>query len=107
MLYGIPYYIDGWSEKEIAQHDYNLIFNVNGGEYPVCSDYAGASEHRLKRTFVEWQKMGFDTHSVTADPLFVCPKSDDYRLKPESPALKLGFIPIDVTKIGLKIEKTK
>ena len=105
MVYGIPYYIDGWSEKEIAQHDYNLIFNVNGGEYPICSDYARASEHRAKRTFAEWQKMGFDGYSVIADPLFVDPAHDDYRLRPESPALGLGFQPIDIKRIGIRKEQ--
>ena len=44
--------------------------------------------------------MGFDTHSVIADPLFVNFKNGDYRLKPESPALKLGFKQIDIDKIG-------
>ena len=50
----------------------------------------------------EWQKMGFDTHSLIADPLFVDPEHDDYRLKPESPAFKLGFQPIEVTRIGMR-----
>ena len=40
------------------------------------------------------------THSVVADPLFVDPNSDDFRLKPDSPALKLGFHRIDQSKIG-------
>lgn len=101
-LQGIPYYIDGWCDKEIAQHDHNLIFNVNDGVYPVCSDYAGQSVHHPMRTFGEWRRMGFDVHSAIADPLFVDPDSDDYRLKPESPALTLGFQPISVEKIGVR-----
>jgi hypothetical protein len=36
-----------------------------------------------------------------ADPLFVDPEHRDYRLKPESPALALGFKPIDVNEAGL------
>ena len=48
----------------------------------------------------QWQKEGFDTHSVVADPRFVDPDKDDYRLKPDSPAFKLGFEPIPVEKIG-------
>jgi hypothetical protein len=32
--------------------------------------------------------------------LFVDPDNDDYGLKPESPAFKLGFKPIPVDKIG-------
>jgi len=48
----------------------------------------------------EWRKAGFDTGSVVADPLFVDPAHDDYRLKPESPALRMGFTPIPVDRIG-------
>ena len=32
--------------------------------------------------------------------MFVAPEKDDRRLKPDSPALKLGFKPIPVEKIG-------
>ena len=49
--------------------------------------------------------MGFDTHSLLADPLFVDPARDDYRLRPESPAFKLGFQPIDMSRIGIRKEE--
>ena len=44
--------------------------------------------------------MGYDTHSLIGDPLFVDPDQGDYQLEPESPALKLGFVPIDLARIG-------
>jgi hypothetical protein len=47
-----------------------------------------------------WQSLGFDTHSLVANPLFVNAAKDDYRLQRNSPALKLGFKPIPVDKIG-------
>jgi parallel beta-helix repeat protein len=47
-----------------------------------------------------WQAQGLDMHSLLADPLFVDMKRGDYRLKPGSPALKLGFKPIAVDRIG-------
>jgi hypothetical protein len=50
--------------------------------------------------WIAWQLRGADQHSLVADPLFVDPDKDDYRLKPESPAFKLGFQPIPVEKIG-------
>ncbi len=47
-----------------------------------------------------WRKEGWDRQSVIADPMFVAPEKDDYRLKPESPAFKLGFRQIPVEEIG-------
>ena len=38
---------------------------------------------------------------VNQDPHFVDAAKGDYRLKPDSPALKMGFKPIPVEKIGL------
>jgi hypothetical protein len=46
-----------------------------------------------------WQALG-DQHSVIADPKFLAPGKDDYRLAPDSPAWKLGFQAIPVEKIG-------
>jgi hypothetical protein len=47
-----------------------------------------------------WQATGMDRNSVIADPQFVDPARDDYRLRPGSPAFALGFKPIPVEKIG-------
>jgi hypothetical protein len=47
-----------------------------------------------------WQALGLDQHSVIEDPQFVDRAGGDYRLKPESPALAMGFEPIPVEKIG-------
>ncbi|NIA12581.1 MAG: right-handed parallel beta-helix repeat-containing protein [Nitrospiraceae bacterium] len=70
--------------------DNNCYWDTSSDEL----DFAG-------RTFAEWQAEGFDTHSIVADPLFVNAEAGDFRLKPESPALQLGFNPIDTTGIGL------
>ena len=51
-----------------------------------------------------WQNAGWDKNSLVADPLFVDWKKDDWRLKPESPAFKLGFKAIPVEKIGIRPE---
>jgi hypothetical protein len=52
-------------------------------------------------TFDQWQAKGLDANSIVADPKFIDAAKDDYRLRPDSPALKLGFRPIPVDKIGL------
>ncbi|NJO95190.1 MAG: hypothetical protein HC764_03310 [Pleurocapsa sp. CRU_1_2] len=41
----------------------------------------------------EWQRRGRDAHSIIADPMFIAPERGDFRLKPNSPALKMGFKP--------------
>jgi hypothetical protein len=50
--------------------------------------------------FDRWRVAGQDQHSVVADPLFVDPRNDNYRLRPNSPALRAGFQPIPVDLIG-------
>ena len=51
-------------------------------------------------TLEKWRSRGHDLHSLIADPLFVAPMKDDFRLKSGSPAFKLGFRPIDLSGIG-------
>ncbi len=53
------------------------------------------------KDFQQWQASGRDAGSIVADPLFVAPENRDYRLKPGSPALKLGFKPFDLTQAGV------
>ncbi|MDX1932924.1 MAG: right-handed parallel beta-helix repeat-containing protein [Capsulimonadales bacterium] len=47
-----------------------------------------------------WQARGFDAGSRIADPLFVAPEKGDFSLKPDSPALKMGFVPFDLSTVG-------
>lgn len=82
------------SPKGVEECDHNLYFQANQNKLRVV----GLPEESFDR----WREMGFDQHSVVADPLFVDPEHGDYRLKPESPALKLGFKPIPVERIGLR-----
>jgi hypothetical protein len=52
--------------------------------------------------YLETQKaLGVENHSLCADPEFVDLANGDLRLKPKSPAWKLGFQPIDMAAIGL------
>ena len=47
-------------------------------------------------------RSGVEKGSIVADPLFVNPAGHDYRLRPDSPAIKLGFVPFDPRKAGRK-----
>ena len=53
-------------------------------------------------SFAEWQKRVNDEGSVFADPHFADWQNHDFTLSPESPALKLGFRPFDVSSAGIR-----
>jgi hypothetical protein len=63
-------------------------------------DDVSLREVELSNEWEGWLATGQDAHSIIADPLFVDPGADDYRLRPESPAFDLGFEPIPVDEIG-------
>jgi parallel beta-helix repeat protein len=51
-------------------------------------------------TYAQWRAAGHDEHTIIADPRFVDPARDDYRLRDDSPARSLGFADIPVDRIG-------
>ncbi|MBI2504427.1 MAG: right-handed parallel beta-helix repeat-containing protein [Candidatus Latescibacteria bacterium] len=90
-----------------AEVDHNLYFPPPGrvltfsGLPGEAVERAGLEEvQRVGRDLAGWKALGFDQHSVVADPLFIDPENDNYDLKPGSPALALGFVPIDTSRIG-------
>jgi len=62
---------------------------------------AGQELRFHRRDLAAWQALGLDTHSVIADPGFADLAALDFSLKPDSPALRLGFQPLDTAKVGL------
>lgn len=91
-LYGIfP-----WSDKVFKYCDENLYFHPSG-IYTMSINWAVES----KEAFEERSQHRYNQNSVFADPLFVDADQMNFSLKPDSPALKLGFEPIDVTSVGL------
>ena len=89
--------IRGGAGKCLSECDRNLYWMVGQD----LRNPQGLTEPLTPRgTWHQWQEAGFDQHSLVADPLFVDPGNDDYRLKPNSPALELGFEPIPIDKIG-------
>jgi hypothetical protein len=52
------------------------------------------------QTLEQWREAGHDVNSVLADPRFKAPQKLDFRLRSDSPALKLGFQPPDVSQVG-------
>lgn len=84
----------GWDPDVLTECNENLIW-WTGGDLA-----AGDQAVTPAGTWAQWQALGFDTRSTVADPCFVDPAKDDYRLRPESPAWALGFQAIPVERIG-------
>ncbi len=95
-LYSLTIRRDDWDTFE---WDNNVIYAPEGMELRVTHQQDGDSPRVL--TWDEWRAQGVDEHSLLADPLFVDAANRDYRLRPDSPALKLGFKQIPIDQIGL------
>jgi hypothetical protein len=88
----IVYYNSGglfsgnWTGTNFVR-DYNLYFDTRTNGVAA---------------FEQGNKSGNDTHSIFADPLFVEADKNNFALKKNSPALKMGFKPIHMTDVGVR-----
>ena len=84
---------------------YLLLGNWSNGNYRtdhnVFWDTTTTDPDFHDLSFEDWQALGRDENSIIADPLFVDAAAFDFRLKPDSPAFKVGFKPFDVSDVGL------
>ncbi|MCL5998864.1 MAG: right-handed parallel beta-helix repeat-containing protein [Chloroflexi bacterium] len=79
--------------------DLNLFWDVSGK--PATFQRGGYGRPGAQKVaLAEWQQGGNDTHSLDADPCFKDLKQCDFTLDAASPALKLGFRPIDTSDVG-------
>jgi parallel beta-helix repeat protein len=69
----------GKLQPNVVQVDHNLYFRV-GGDDPTVRN--------------------FDAEALVADPCFVDAAHDNYALRPDSPAFRLGFEAIDTSHVG-------
>lgn len=81
-------YGGAWSDGHYDTRN-NLYWNAKG---PVTFE---------GKTFEQWQALGREKGSLVADPLFENAEARDFRLKPDSPASKIGFKPFDPSKAGV------
>jgi hypothetical protein len=82
----------GLAASKQADTDHNIYF---------CA----ANPKLGKQMLEKQQRDGVDAHSLAVDPLFVDPTNGDFRLRSDSPAPKLGFVPFDMSKVGLQSAK--
>ncbi|MBM3497524.1 MAG: hypothetical protein FJX74_02530 [Armatimonadetes bacterium] len=92
---GARLYTVGGFRDEFVHFASNLIWA--GGVDPRIPGLTGVP---LRQSWAKWLELGRDEGSLVADPLFVDAANRDYRLRPDSPALALGFEPIDLSEVG-------
>ncbi len=78
-----------WDAKRKFKFNHNLYHSADGelrfGDW----------------SWQEWQALGQDRDSIVADPMFFDKERHDFRLRPGSPAEKIGFEPFDLSSAGL------
>ncbi|MBV9864628.1 MAG: right-handed parallel beta-helix repeat-containing protein [Abitibacteriaceae bacterium] len=84
---------------------YHLPFDKTQSDFNIIQHFGQPLRVDLNnvpadKQWDEWKKLGFEQHSLLADPLFNDAAKDDYRLRPNSPALVLGFKPIPIEQVG-------
>ena len=75
--------------------DRNLIWDESG-KAPV---FTVVGEEKIDHKTAT-SDFGWDTHSLVKNPRFKDPANYDFTLRKDSPAMALGFKPIDVSDVG-------
>lgn len=102
-------------EHRSFRFERNIVLSRHGdilaGQFPdplrhpmdqnVYWTVGGATPHFGDHAFREWQALGNDPRSIVADPGFADPENHDFSLRPDSPALALGFVPFSTAQAGL------
>ena len=84
--------------------DHNLFYNDLGTFKATVRIGRNRPAESVVYSLEQWRNLGFDVHSQFADPLFVDPENGDFRLRPDSKALELGFTEFALDSFGLTNE---
>jgi len=95
-----PYWFWGWHDRQFGFCNENVFYLTRAPDYRVPGLFQTGNV--TDSTFQDWQNLGYDRDSLIADPGFVDAAHEDFRLREDSPALRLGFQPIDLSKVGIR-----
>ena len=87
-----------WQDDTFAFSDYNVFYHPDGRYYFLDTHVP------IEANYEHWRVFGgrnYDVFSTFGEnPMFVDPLNGDFSLHPDSPALALGFVPINQSIIG-------
>ncbi|MBC8080448.1 MAG: right-handed parallel beta-helix repeat-containing protein [Gorillibacterium sp.] len=99
---GQPIYFGGYSgqlEKKNIIADLNVLWDLH--ELGSIGENQNPDHSQNKKlSWEQWQGLGYDAHSVLADPCFINIQEMNFTLTDNSPAFLTGFKPIDFSKAG-------
>ncbi len=98
---GVALSLHAFDERVLAWCDHNLFCGPDADAAAVELVDSGRTISLAK-----WRRHGHDAASVVADPGFVDPDRDDFRLRPGSPALLLGFRPAEAALAQQRCRQT-
>lgn len=99
VLYHLGGQVDFYKEGKSHRVEFGAYAKDADTDYNI---YFSAANPELGESLLEQkQKEGIDAHSLAVDPLFMDVEKGDFRFHPDSPALKLGIKPFDMSKVGL------
>lgn len=96
----VPLFLGGYGNlhtENAIQSDLNLFWSQSGAPLSILNAVGGPL-----MSLNDWQAAGQDVHSIVADPRLKSTRLDafDWTLAEDSPALSLGFKPIDLSDVG-------
>lgn len=103
---GKPVFTSGYGHNfskrpDVLASDLNLFWDEDGRVNMVQEKtHTTARLDDTLTTLAQWQALGLDLHSIIADPGFADPANGDFSIPGDSPACKIGFKPIDISRVG-------
>ncbi|MBS3734888.1 MAG: right-handed parallel beta-helix repeat-containing protein [Phycisphaerae bacterium] len=94
--------VTGTLDRDNFISDLNCFWDVGGAELWCADGGHLIADEGYDRVYPwdEWTQRGNDRHSVIADPKCADIAGRDFTLADDSPALELGFKPLDVSDVG-------
>lgn len=105
---GKPVFTSGYGHNyqerpDALSSDLNLFWEAEGEINMLREkEHTNAELDSTFTSLAQWQELGNDLHSQVADPGFADPENGDFSLPEDSPAYKIGFKPIDISKVGIR-----
>ena len=88
----------------MIQGNNNLHFDVQNAHKLLVIGEAEVGQRSYTLSEVQ-QQFGLEQGSIVADPQFVDYENNDFTLKEDSPAFKLGFEKIDTCDVGVSLDR--